>query len=202
MFSPSFNDAYVYSVLQGGRSHPFQDSCLGNRGQRSLSGYSPWRCKESDTAGQLSTLRTQCIVEGQRAQRVRLLGSYCRRVFPPNAPRNRLEGESVPASVSLFSLPLQNLCPGCVYRNIPTMWPRGQFWNTEGCRTSVSQTSRNKLAEMPDRTFSPSSRQMLFSLPKRRMTLCPRAQTFMVIAMQLLILDVLAREGWEAAVFY
>ena len=40
----------------GGHGNPLQDSCLENpRGQRSLVGYSPWGCKESDTTEQLST---------------------------------------------------------------------------------------------------------------------------------------------------
>ena len=35
----------------GGHGNPFQDSCLENQShaQRSLVGYSPWSCKESDT---------------------------------------------------------------------------------------------------------------------------------------------------------
>ena len=33
-----------------GNGNPLQYSCLGNpHGQRSLVGYSPWGCKESDT---------------------------------------------------------------------------------------------------------------------------------------------------------
>ena len=33
----------------GGHGNPLQNSCLGNlHGQRSLMGYSPWDCKESD----------------------------------------------------------------------------------------------------------------------------------------------------------
>ena len=38
--------------------NPFQYSCLENpHGHRSLAGYSPWGCKESDTTEQLSTAR-------------------------------------------------------------------------------------------------------------------------------------------------
>ena len=34
----------------GGQGNPLQYSCLENpHGQRSLAGYSPWDCKESDT---------------------------------------------------------------------------------------------------------------------------------------------------------
>ena len=34
----------------GGQGNPLQYSCLENRyGQRSLAGYNPWGCKESDT---------------------------------------------------------------------------------------------------------------------------------------------------------
>ena len=34
---------------RGGRGNPLQYSCLENPlGQRSLAGYSPWGCKESD----------------------------------------------------------------------------------------------------------------------------------------------------------
>ena len=31
--------------LRGGNGNPVQYSCLGNHGQRSLAGYSPWGCK-------------------------------------------------------------------------------------------------------------------------------------------------------------
>ena len=41
--------------LGGGHGSPLQYSCLENpHGQRSLVGYSPWCCKESDTAEPLS----------------------------------------------------------------------------------------------------------------------------------------------------
>ena len=40
----------------GASGNPFQYSCLGNsHGRRSLVGYSPWGCEESDTTQQLST---------------------------------------------------------------------------------------------------------------------------------------------------
>ena len=39
----------------GGHGNPLQYSCLENPQERSLEGYSPWGCKESDTTGQLST---------------------------------------------------------------------------------------------------------------------------------------------------
>ena len=40
----------------GGHGNSLQYSCLENpHGQRSLMGYSPWGCKESDTTVQLST---------------------------------------------------------------------------------------------------------------------------------------------------
>ena len=39
-----------------GHGYPLQYSCLENpRGQRSLVGYSPWGCKESDMTERLST---------------------------------------------------------------------------------------------------------------------------------------------------
>ena len=39
--------------------NPLQYSCLKNpRGQRSLAGYSPWGCKESDTTERLSLTQT------------------------------------------------------------------------------------------------------------------------------------------------
>ena len=42
--------------LGGGNGSPLQYSCLEKSyGQRSLEGYSPWGCKESDTTEQLST---------------------------------------------------------------------------------------------------------------------------------------------------
>ena len=41
---------------RGGNGSPFQYPCLGkSHGQRSLAGYSPWGCKESDMTEQLST---------------------------------------------------------------------------------------------------------------------------------------------------
>ena len=40
----------------GGHSNPLQYSCLENPyGQRSLEGYAPWDCKESDMTERLST---------------------------------------------------------------------------------------------------------------------------------------------------
>ena len=40
----------------GGHGNPLQYSCLENpHGQRSLAGFSPWGCKESDTTERLST---------------------------------------------------------------------------------------------------------------------------------------------------
>ena len=47
----------------GGHGNPFQYSCLENpHGQRSQMGYSPWGCKELDTAEHLSTHRVICKV--------------------------------------------------------------------------------------------------------------------------------------------
>ena len=46
----------------GGHGNPFQYSCLENtHGQRSLAGYSPWGCKESDMTEQLSTYMCVCV---------------------------------------------------------------------------------------------------------------------------------------------
>ena len=39
----------------GGNGNPLQCPCLEN-GQRSLAGYSPWGCKESDTSERTHTL--------------------------------------------------------------------------------------------------------------------------------------------------
>ena len=40
----------------GGHGNPLHYSCLENpHGQRSLAGYSPWGCKESNTTEQLNT---------------------------------------------------------------------------------------------------------------------------------------------------
>ena len=51
----------------GGHGNPLQYSCLENpQGQRSLWGYSPWGCKESDMTEQLSphthTHTHECIL--------------------------------------------------------------------------------------------------------------------------------------------
>ena len=49
----------------GGHGNPLQFSCLENlHGQRSLAGYSPWDCKESDTTEWLSTELLQLWVPG------------------------------------------------------------------------------------------------------------------------------------------
>ena len=42
-------------------------------GQRSLAGYSPWGCKQSDTTEQLSTHRHQPWVERERKSPLRIL---------------------------------------------------------------------------------------------------------------------------------
>ena len=43
-------------VLEEGMAFPLQYSCLENpHGEKSLAGYSPCGCKESDTTEQLST---------------------------------------------------------------------------------------------------------------------------------------------------
>ena len=45
----------------GGHGNPLQYSCLKNlHGQRSLVGYSPWGCKESNMTEQLSTAQSTC----------------------------------------------------------------------------------------------------------------------------------------------
>ena len=42
----------------GGHGNPLGYSCLENHhGQRSLAGYNPWDCKESDTTELLSTVQ-------------------------------------------------------------------------------------------------------------------------------------------------
>ena len=47
-----------------GHSKPLQHFCLENpHGHRSLAGYSPWGCKESDTTEQLSMQRASCSPE-------------------------------------------------------------------------------------------------------------------------------------------
>ena len=46
--------------LAGGHGNPLQYSCLENpHGERSLTGFCPWDCKESDMTEQLSTLGNQ-----------------------------------------------------------------------------------------------------------------------------------------------
>ena len=58
----------------GGHDNPLQYSCLVNpHGQRSLVGYSPWGCKESDTTEQISTANMcvcvcVCITESLTVQ--------------------------------------------------------------------------------------------------------------------------------------
>ena len=53
---PAMRETWVEKSRGGGRGNPLQYSCLENpHGQRSLAGYSPWGCKESDTTEQLRT---------------------------------------------------------------------------------------------------------------------------------------------------
>ena len=49
----------------GGHGNQLQYSCLENpHGQRSLAGYSPWGCKESDTIDRLSTTQHRGFPSG------------------------------------------------------------------------------------------------------------------------------------------
>ena len=49
----------------GGHGNPLQYSCLENpHGQRSLAGYSPWGCKESDMTEWLSTFIQEALWRG------------------------------------------------------------------------------------------------------------------------------------------
>ena len=51
--------------LGGGHGNPFQYSCLENpHGQKSLAGYSPWGCKESDMTELLSTKVNNEMIKG------------------------------------------------------------------------------------------------------------------------------------------
>ena len=55
----------------GGHGNPLQYSCLeSSHGQRSLVGYSPWGCKESDMTEQLSTAQhsSQCAASLNKAE--------------------------------------------------------------------------------------------------------------------------------------
>ena len=60
---PAMQETWVRSLQRspgGGQGNPLQYSCLENpRGQRSLAGYRPWGCKESDMTKQLSIHGTQ-----------------------------------------------------------------------------------------------------------------------------------------------
>ena len=53
----------------GGHGNPFQYSYIDNsHGQRSLVGYSPWGCKESDVTEQLSAQHTSCTTYANKFQ--------------------------------------------------------------------------------------------------------------------------------------
>ena len=58
---PAMWETWVLSLgwedpLEERHGNPLQYSCLENpHGQRSLAGYSPWGCKESDTTERLGT---------------------------------------------------------------------------------------------------------------------------------------------------
>ena len=55
----------------GGHDNPLHFSCLETlHGQRSLAGYSPWGCKESDITERLSTVYLKVV------KRVTLICSY------------------------------------------------------------------------------------------------------------------------------
>ena len=62
-----------------GPGNSLQYSCLENpRGQRSLAGYSPWGCKESDTTEQLSTAHSQKKNVPERFTELHLIEESCR----------------------------------------------------------------------------------------------------------------------------
>ena len=68
------NEADVGSISRLGRSpgggygNPLQYSCLENRHrQRTLAGYSPWGCKESEMTKRLSTAQhNMCLRQGEK----------------------------------------------------------------------------------------------------------------------------------------
>lgn len=141
--------------------------------------------------------KVKWIVQGARAWRLEFMGSYSRCVFLQSAPLSRPEGGFVSSCISLFSLPLLNLCPSCVYWATLPCGQRDQILSTGGCRTSVSRLSQNKLAETSGLTFSASSRQTLFSLLRAEWHfVSSRAQTFIITAVQFLILKPPAPIGW------
>ena len=69
-----------------------------SHGQRSLEGYGPWGCKESDTTERLSTLASmQCI-------KLRLDSIYIY-IYTPLGTTTQIEMERVPASHKALSYP-------------------------------------------------------------------------------------------------
>lgn len=132
--------------------------------------------------------KVKWIVQGARAWRLEFMGSYSRCVSLQSAPLSRPEGGFVSSCLSLFSLPLLNLCPSCVYWATLPCGQRDQILSTGACRTSVSRLSQNKWPEMSGLTFSTSWRQMLFSLLRAEWHfVSSSAQTFRITAVKFLI---------------
>ena len=57
---------------RAGHGRPLQHSCLENlHGQRSLVGYRPWSCKESDTTARLGTAHgVLCVFKAQNTSKI------------------------------------------------------------------------------------------------------------------------------------
>ena len=69
-----FNMLSSFVILGGEHGDPLQYSCLENPcGQRTLAGYSPWGCRESDTTEQLSTVLSSFFFWGASVLISRLL---------------------------------------------------------------------------------------------------------------------------------
>ena len=90
----------------GGHGNPLQNSCLENlHGQRSLAGYSPHGCKESDMTKQLNTAQDCSMPDSSvhGISRTRILQwvaiSYCRRY---SQPRNGTLSLEPPALTGRF----------------------------------------------------------------------------------------------------
>ena len=82
----------------GGHGNPLHCSCLENpHGQRSLAGYSPWGCRESDTTERLCIATMICNEESKKIRwRKQSLQQWCWENWTATCKRVKLEHSLTP----------------------------------------------------------------------------------------------------------
>ena len=92
---PAMRETRVRSLVWLGRApggrhdNPFQYSCLENpHGQRSLVGYSPWSCKESDTTERLNTAQHigLKLICSMTSEHLKLIFTYLGKILTDSPP--------------------------------------------------------------------------------------------------------------------